>query len=244
MDRSLCRRLFSHPNIPNQAPAGIEAVRFCRGLPPPPHVDIYPLSCVYNHRDLLPDCPFLREVYTDLRPLLLAPQARRSPVPEPGKMKETIQPPPRRNWFQRLFSLLKLPRNAPGTAAIPIGTSRVPSKVLLSAKRALQWISIVPGGTRAMANIDVALETVNGFNVVSAPSTLPAYFMTRISGLTLRQSLSFILWPPQTCTQDEGVRRHLEYHVQCLIELLEPFSIMRRHDVSPALQSQVLKLGR
>jgi len=40
------------------------------------------------------------------------------------------------------------------------------------------------------------------------------------------------------------MRRRLEYHVQYLIELLEPFSIMRGHQISPALQSQVWILGR
>ena len=40
------------------------------------------------------------------------------------------------------------------------------------------------------------------------------------------------------------MRRRLEYLVQYLIELLEPFSIMQRRQISPALQSQVWKLGR
>jgi hypothetical protein len=78
--------------------------------------------------------------------------------------------PPPRNWFWRLLERCKRARNAPEAVASPMGNPRVPSSAVRSAKRMLQWIMIVPGGARAVTNIDMALDIINGFNVVSTPS--------------------------------------------------------------------------
>lgn len=150
--------------------------------------------------------------------------------------------PPQLNWLQRLFGRGRRLRNAPGTAANPVGNSRVSSSVLLSAKRALQWIMVVPGSAKIMANIDMALETISGFEIVStaADSAGPPYqtiIMAHIPLISLTHA-------PQTNVHDERMRRRLDYQVQYLVEPLEPFSIMRGDQISPALQSQVSTLGR
>ncbi|KAF9504758.1 hypothetical protein BS47DRAFT_616737 [Hydnum rufescens UP504] len=43
---------------------------------------------------------------------------------------------------------------------------------------------------------------------------------------------------------DANTLRWLEYHVRYLAELLEPFAVMHRSEISPLLQYEVLMLGR
>ena len=152
--------------------------------------------------------------------------------------------PPSLNWLQRLLELCRLPRNTPGTATKPVGGSRVSSSALLSARRALQWPTIVPGGAKVMATIDVALEIVKGFSVVSTSSDsacLP-YDIIIISHFLdhVRSCYGFV----RQARRIKKVLRRLEYQVLCLVELLEPIPMMRRHHISLALQSQVLTLRR
>ena len=174
-------------------------------------------------------------------------------------MKEALSPPPRPppvksrrsqfsggplNWLQRLVVIFRLPKDVPVAAANPAGTPRVSSRAVLSARRALQWIKIVPGGARIIANIDVALEIVNEFDAVSTFTDLAGPPCPMILMAHIYLSHSLMLCAPQITTQDARVRRQLEYYALYLVELLEPFYMMRGHDVSPALQSQVLTLGR
>ena len=153
-------------------------------------------------------------------------------------------PPPAKNRWSQFSGSFRLPKNAPVATANPAGTPRLSSRAVLSARRALQWIKIVPGGARIIANIEVALEIVNEFDAVSTytdPASLP-YPMILMAHISL--SHLFMLCASQRSARDAKVRRQLEYYALYLVELLEPLYLMRGHDISPLLQSQVSTLGR
>jgi hypothetical protein len=96
-----------------------------------------------------------------------------------------------------------------------------------------------------MPSIDMVLEIAKGFNAVSNftnPESFPYHII--ISVHISMDPPQLALRTSQTSAQDERVRRRLEYCVRYIAELLEPFYMMRRHEISTALQSQVLTLGR
>ena len=136
------------------------------------------------------------------------------------------------NWLQRLIFVFKVPKDAPVAATNPVGTPRVSSRAVLSARRALQWIKIIPGGARIIANIDEALEIVDGFDAVSTSTDSAGLPCPMIPTAHISLSHSLVLYAPQISAQDAKVRRRLEYYALYLVELLEPLYMMRGHDIS------------
>ncbi|KAF9508220.1 hypothetical protein BS47DRAFT_1350676 [Hydnum rufescens UP504] len=93
----------------------------------------------------------------------------------------------------------------------------ISTSAIASAESALRGISKIPGGYRAQVRIVAALEMIKGLNTACTQNMTP---------------------------QDAKVLRWLEYHVRYLTELLEPFVMMHRYQISPLLQSEVLMLSR
>ncbi|KAF9508213.1 hypothetical protein BS47DRAFT_244115 [Hydnum rufescens UP504] len=122
---------------------------------------------------------------------------------------------PSQTWLQRLFLRFRLHRSAVPRENTIIGP--ISTGAIASAESALRWISKVPGGHTAQVRIGVALDTIKGLNVAS---THDAH------------------------THDPKTFRWLEFHIRHLAELLEHFAMMRRDQISPHLQSQVLMLSR
>jgi len=92
------------------------------------------------------------------------------------------------------------------------------TNAIASAENALTWISKVPGGDKAQVRIGVALEMIKGLNVASTKDA--------------------------TTHDVNTLRRRLEYHLRYLAELLEPFAMMHRYQITPLLQREVLMLSR
>jgi hypothetical protein len=153
-------------------------------------------------------------------------------------MKEKAPPSPK--WLRRLFSPFRRHR---ATAHVR-GENRIiqpiSTRAIASAESVLRGISNVPGGERVQVRIGGTLELIKELNVVSVST---CFDELRVYYPSFPNFLDFV--PPlQSNAHDTNTLRSLEYYVRYLAELLEPFAIMHRDQISPLLQYEVLILGR